>query len=759
MKSLALGQEAIHDVLVLRRARSCRSSTRACRRAAARPPRRAGSRPAASRQPRRQGGRLAPARVGPRRERAEVRARRVDEHAVVGRGLLRPRRRRPVRTSTSAPPCARPYARAPPRARHGARPPRRRRGPPSARPGASSCRRAPRTGRARARRAAGASTRATAIAARDCGMNAPCSHSGEPNASKAPSSTSPSGRPSAGLARDGQLRRELGAVRPQRVGAQRRLGRAVAGGHQRARGLGPERLEPQLGDPARVGVAQRRPRRPCRRAAPPTSARASRAARRSTAFTRPAPRGASRLGQLDRLRRRPRAAATPSRNASWKTPSRSAASTAGSSSGDRALRQRARSRGRASPRAGRRRTRAGSRARGRARRARRARPPRAAPGPPRPPARRPAARPRTRPRERAHGVAVPVPVMGSSPAGEALGGRLGWRPAGEIVQASGRSGFRSFALLQKVRFLGGSNLRPNPDNFPKGSNHLLAKLPSRPLQGDSDMTDRNTKSGNHHRPRPPSSPATIAAGLCAGVLGVGAIAVPLVGWNDWPQALSSSSGDPITMSTATGGGATGSGGAKRALHPAHHDLRPDGRHRARHRLRRARLGHGRLERRHGHLRHGRRRHHAPAAPSSAPAPPSPARAAARRPPASSARTASPTPPSTATATTSPTTTSAPRASRSASTTPRATPTATASPTSWSSACAPPRTPRTPTATASRTAPRTRTATASRTRSRSRSARTPTPPTPTTTASATATSTPTATASPTRPRSSPAPTRA
>src|SRR5918994_7770001 len=44
---------------------------------------------------------------------------------------------------------------------------------------------------------------------------------------------------------------------------------------------------------------------------------------------------------------------------------------------------------------------------------------------------------------------------------------------------------------------------------------------------------------------------TIAAGLVAGVLGFGAIAVPLVGWNKWPAPLSSSSGKPITISTAT----------------------------------------------------------------------------------------------------------------------------------------------------------------------------------------------------------------
>ena len=30
---------------------------------------------------------------------------------------------------------------------------------------------------------------------------------------------------------------------------------------------------------------------------------------------------------------------------------------------------------------------------------------------------------------------------------------------------------------------------------------------------------------------------TIAAGLVAGTLGLGAVALPLVGWKDWPQGL------------------------------------------------------------------------------------------------------------------------------------------------------------------------------------------------------------------------------
>ena len=183
------------------------------------PPGRSASAPGAQdralelREPRGLGGRLAPAGVGPRRERAEVRARRVDEHAVVGLGLLRPRGVGRAHLDRG-----RPHARGRARERlrapgDGARPPRRRRGPPSAPPGAWSCRPARRTGRARARPGRGASTRPTAIAARDCGMNAPCSHSGEPNASQAPSSTSPSGRPSAGRLATGSSRRELGGRR------------------------------------------------------------------------------------------------------------------------------------------------------------------------------------------------------------------------------------------------------------------------------------------------------------------------------------------------------------------------------------------------------------------------------------------------------------------------------------------------------------------------------------------------------------------
>src|SRR6476646_3195406 len=65
-------------------------------------------------------------------------------------------------------------------------------------------------------------------------------------------------------------------------------------------------------------------------------------------------------------------------------------------------------------------------------------------------------------------------------------------------------------------------------------------MPRRPLQEDSDMTDFHAnRSARSARPvvRDLRFAGAVAAGLCAGVLGVGAIAAPLVGWNDWPDSL------------------------------------------------------------------------------------------------------------------------------------------------------------------------------------------------------------------------------
>ena len=41
---------------------------------------------------------------------------------------------------------------------------------------------------------------------------------------------------------------------------------------------------------------------------------------------------------------------------------------------------------------------------------------------------------------------------------------------------------------------------------------------------------------------------TVAAGLVAGVLGVGALSAPLLGWTDWPDRLQPGANDaPVTM--------------------------------------------------------------------------------------------------------------------------------------------------------------------------------------------------------------------
>ena len=154
----------------------------------------------ARRAPRGRAGLLAPADVGARGERAEVRARRVDEHAVERARLVRGRRRRRCGPRRSSRPSARRCAGARRRGPRGARRPRSgpRRAISAARwvvlpPGAAhrSSTRSP---------GCGSSARATAIAARDCGMNRPCSHSGEANASNGASRTRPSGRPVGGRA-------------------------------------------------------------------------------------------------------------------------------------------------------------------------------------------------------------------------------------------------------------------------------------------------------------------------------------------------------------------------------------------------------------------------------------------------------------------------------------------------------------------------------------------------------------------------------
>src|SRR5690349_8437097 len=56
----------------------------------------------------------------------------------------------------------------------------------------------------------------------------------------------------------------------------------------------------------------------------------------------------------------------------------------------------------------------------------------------------------------------------------------------------------------------------------------------------TDMLDTDTTYGMTPRPSAIGDlrfAGTIAAGLVAGTLGLGALAAPLVGWKDWPSAL------------------------------------------------------------------------------------------------------------------------------------------------------------------------------------------------------------------------------
>ena len=266
--------------------RSCTSSRRACPPARTRRPRRTIAGPAARRAPRTRSGARAPAQVGARLERAEARARRVERaRARSARRARRGRVASPTSTVTFA---------APIRSRRALQRPRaagvaldrddlaaRR---PSAPRGASSCRPARRTGRARARRAAASSAWATSIDARDCGISSPARHCGEPCASNGSSAiTASGGSPGTRRRARAQRRRERRRVGPQRVGAQRALGRLV-------------------------GAREQRPRR-LRRRAPPTTARRSSAAS-SGAIDAP-PRDRRRGARRAAPRARARSGAAP----------------------------------------------------------------------------------------------------------------------------------------------------------------------------------------------------------------------------------------------------------------------------------------------------------------------------------------------------------------------------------------------------------------------------------------------------------------
>src|SRR3954471_555206 len=69
-------------------------------------------------------------------------------------------------------------------------------------------------------------------------------------------------------------------------------------------------------------------------------------------------------------------------------------------------------------------------------------------------------------------------------------------------------------------------------------------LPTLPVEGETSLsdTDITTLDTARETTRPTAMgdlrlAGTIAAGLVAGTLGLGALAAPLVGWRDWPSGL------------------------------------------------------------------------------------------------------------------------------------------------------------------------------------------------------------------------------
>ena len=198
------------------------------------------------------------------------------------------RRAHPLRRSCAAP-------------RRGPGASRRRRSRPrcpSARRGGWSCRRGRRTGPARARpararaRARRPSRRATAASA---GRRR---HSGAAKVSKGPSRISASSSTTVG----GEALGQLGARSSCSVLARSDASAGSLSAAIRAlRRLGAERRPTTAARSTPGASASARPAPAWRRAARRRCARASRTARRRTALTSPAPLGASRLGQLDRL--------------------------------------------------------------------------------------------------------------------------------------------------------------------------------------------------------------------------------------------------------------------------------------------------------------------------------------------------------------------------------------------------------------------------------------------------------------------------
>ena len=173
----------------------------------------------------------------------------------------------------------------------------------------------------------GSTMRPTCIDPRDCGISRPRSNRSDPWASKGPWTTMPSGRPGAGS-----------AFAPRSASAGRRSSRVVRSSFTR-RALSAGSLSARMSATASSGPSACRhicaSHSGCERRTGESSGsssmrdRASRVARRITAFAKPAARGSSSFTSSTVWSTAARAG-TASNHRSWNTPSRRASRTAGS---------------------------------------------------------------------------------------------------------------------------------------------------------------------------------------------------------------------------------------------------------------------------------------------------------------------------------------------------------------------------------------------------------------------------------------------
>src|SRR3954453_3833685 len=123
-----------------------------------------------------------------------------------------------------------------------------------------------------------------------------------------------------------------------------------------------------------------------------------------------------------------------------------------------------------------------------------------------------------------------------------------------MVRLIQRSAFRSVAQVTKSAVCGGftgcSNVRPeqlqSAQFLPKGLMEPVQHADTGHGRGSQIMLDTDIHRATMARTTRPSAlgdlrlAGTVGTRPVAGTLGLGALAVPLVGWKDWPSALQSS---------------------------------------------------------------------------------------------------------------------------------------------------------------------------------------------------------------------------